>query len=99
MFGMFMVFQNLVGFWVIHRVEKQWIRCDYFGIQRINKEVPESWKPRNACLLAIFGGDQHQSHMEYEAMKEIFLIRNKIGSEKEFRFAKYLQRATAESIS
>lgn len=99
MFGMFMVLQNLVGFMVIHGIEKRWIRCDHLGIKSIIEQVPKDWKPRPACLLAFFGGGKNYELMEYEAMKEIFLVKNKIKSEKEFRFAKYLQRATAESIS
>lgn len=134
MFGMFMVLQNLVGFMVIHRIEKNWIRADHLGIEKLmekvnpdelakfkleekkngysgessntendkSKDSPQKslYKPRSKCVLAVFGGGKIFDLMEYEAMKHIFMTQNKdIKSVEDFRFAKYLQRATSQSIS
>jgi len=58
------------------------------------------YQPRMKCVSSIFGGGHIFDCMEYEAMKHIFLTQNdQIESEESFRFAKYLQRATSESIS
>lgn len=136
MFGMFMVLQNLVGFMVIHRIEKNWIRADHLGIEKLMVKVnPEHleaykvtekkngntdaslttdtenddesssskkslYKPRPKCVRAVCGGGPIFDLMEYEAMKHIFMTQNKdINSVEDFRFAKYLQRATSQSIS
>jgi len=115
MFGMFMVLQNLVGFMVIHSIEKKWIKADHLGVQNVleivapeflagkNIEVTAVKKPykaRNGCIRSIFGGGETYDFMEYEAMKNIFLTQNaNISSADDFRFAKYLQRATSQSIS
>jgi len=93
MFGIFLVMHNLVGFVVIHKNERNWIIADAEDFEKL-LEDSQKYQPRKACCRMIFGGGNVHGRMEYQAMKHIFLSAQRT-STFDFRFAKYLQRATS----
>lgn len=84
---------NLVGFVVIHKNERNWIRADAEDFKELVADV-KKFKPRGTCCRLLFGGGRDHTRMEYQAMKHIFLSKQGT-STFDFRFAKYLQRATS----
>merc|ERR1719445_1773900 len=96
MFGIFLVMHNLVGFIVIHKNERNWIKADSEPFESL-LDASENLQQRGDTCRLILGGGTVYSKMEYQAMKHIFL-HNQSASTVNFRFAKYLQRATSRLL-
>merc|ERR1719150_2476162 len=95
MFGIFLVMHNLVGFVVIHKNERSWIKADKEKFSDLIEESGDDrYRARSRCVRLVFGGGNIHRRMEYQAMKHIFL-KQQDASTFDFRFAKYLQRATS----
>merc|ERR1719445_1687448 len=93
MFGIFLVMHNLVGFVVIHKNERKWIVADAEDFDKLLQDS-RKYQPRQTCCRMVFGGSSVHARMEYQAMKHLFLSSQNT-STFDFRFAKYLQRATS----
>merc|ERR1712130_261974 len=76
--------------------ERKWIVADAEDFDKLLQDS-RKYQPRQTCCRMVFGGSSVHARMEYQAMKHLFLSSQNT-STFDFRFAKYLQRATSIAV-